>query len=83
MLKEQMAFRWTALTVCAIGLLAPANASAAKKDTPKPLPPQLVKDWKNAAAYSVGWMRLNRAGFVEFVDKKDAPPGSVPAFQLF
>lgn len=50
-----------------------------KKDAPKPLPADVVKAWKEAGA-TVGWMRVNENGFVEWDEKPKN--GDVPALMF-
>ena len=46
-----------------------AGAGADKKDAPKPLPPEIVKAWRNAGA-QVGWM-------------KDVPPQAEGSYEYW
>jgi hypothetical protein len=50
-----------------------------KKDLPKPLPDDIVKAWKDAGA-TVGWMKVEEFGVLNFVEKPEA--GAIPAFRF-
>src|SRR5262249_20601397 len=50
-----------------------------KKDPPKPLPDDVVKAWKDAGA-TAGWMKVDEAGHLTFVEKPEA--GAIPAFRF-
>ena len=44
------------LTSCGLGVFAGAGAD--QQDAPKPLPPEIVKAWRDAGA-EVGWMKTD------------------------
>src|SRR6266404_7069124 len=62
MQKQGTTWRYRAALAVLASCSLFAGAGADKKETPKPLPPEIVKAWRNAGA-QVGWM-------------KDAPPRS-------
>jgi internalin A len=49
------------------------------KDTPKPLPPEIVKEWRDAGA-EVGWMRVNQNGVFAF--QQQGAAGAIPAVRF-
>src|SRR5205823_11809600 len=61
-------------------LTAFAGAEPDTNDAPKPLPPEIVKAWRDAGA-EVGWMKKN-AGFVDDLDQEQGEAGDIPAFQF-
>ena len=54
--------KWHNLAVLAVlascGVEVSAVAGADKKEAPKPLPPKIVKTWRDAGA-TVGWMKMD------------------------
>jgi internalin A len=71
------------LASCGLGVFIGAEPD--KKDTPKPLPPEIVKTWRKAGA-SVGWMKdmppqpSDGYGYCEPYREK-VEPRAVPAFR--
>jgi len=50
-----------------------------KNDLPRPLPENIVKAWKDAGA-TVGWMKVDESGILNFLEKPEA--GAIPAFRF-
>src|ERR1044071_9837063 len=59
----------------------PADPAANEKDPPKPLPPEIVKAWRDAGA-EVGWMKMGKWGLVWFFSLENGQAGATPAFQF-
>lgn len=57
------------------------GGSLAQVPPPKPLPEELVKEWKKAGA-AVGGMIVKQNGRVEFTPEKDGKFPGIPAFQF-
>ena len=75
--------KWRYLAMLAVlancGLSVFAGGGGDQKDAPKPLPPEIIKAWRDAGA-EVGWMKTNRFGFLEFEAKGEAV--AIPAFRF-
>src|SRR5262249_51543087 len=72
------------LILAVLGLLAAClclNGARAQGDPAKPLPENLIKEWKKAGA-AVGGMFVNQNGRVEFKPEKDGKFPGIPAFQF-
>ena len=76
---------WQYLAILAVlassGLSVFAAGGGDQKDPPKPLPPEIVKAWRDAGAV-VGWMKVENDGFVRFVQEK-VEAGAISAFRFF
>src|SRR5436190_13940062 len=82
--------KWCHPAVLAVlAILAPGvrpGAGADEKDAPRPLPPEVVKAWRDAGA-GVGWMKdvpPRPTGGYEFWEpyREKVEPGAVPAFRF-
>src|SRR5207302_289872 len=58
------------------------SPSQDKKPLPKPLPDKIVQEWKAAGA-EVGWLRMDRDGYQEFISAAKGAPGDIPAFRFY
>ena len=73
--------------VVVLGLIATcaqwsvANAGDDSKVVAKPLPPGIVKAWRDAGA-EVGWMKMDSSGYVRFYPLDAAKAGALPAFRF-
>jgi hypothetical protein len=74
------------LAICVVG--GCANRPTEKNDPPQapnnpPKPPavEIISAWKKAGA-EVGWMRVNKSGFPEFLPEKQGMAGDLPAFKF-
>ena len=58
-----------------------AAEPSAAKDSPKPLPKEIVRAWQETGA-KVGWMGINEFGLFLFSSKPAGLAGMLPAFQF-
>ena len=86
MQKQGTTWRYRAALAVLASCSLIAGAGADKKETPKPLPPEIVKAWLNAGA-QVGWMKdvpPQAEGSYEYWApwREKGEPGAVPAFRF-
>ena len=77
--------KWHYLAMLAVlascGLSVFAGGGGDQKDAPKPLPPEIVKAWRDAGA-EVGWMKTDsNFGVLQFGQEK-GEAGAIPAFRF-
>jgi hypothetical protein len=88
-MKKQLARTWRYLAVLAVlasfGLGTVTSADPEIKDTPRPLPAEIVKAWRDAGA-DVGWMKdvPPRLGTYNFWEpwREKGEAGAIPAFRF-
>src|SRR5262245_45057816 len=72
----------TVLASCSLTMFAVGGDE--KKDPPKPLPEEIVKQWRGAGAES-GWMKVifdTKRRLTDFRAQEIGEPGQIPAFRF-